>query len=139
MSKTKKIKDLISLYDTLLEHTSNLCKVTLTVEETINNLDQINELNEFHKKTREFAKVLLAEDLSNLSSNFMFKTLLSKDITPMSIKFINLITFYNETIIECCNNSDTKKIEETIKDLHDFNKVAKGSFKVISIELKKLV
>lgn len=137
MTKLEKIEKLVNLHETLITHTSELTEITRTLENTKNNIEKIIKLNEFHKQTRELAKVILEGNLNDLSSNFIFK-LLSKDLKPTSIKFVNLVTFYNEKLIEYYNSGDDKNLQMIIDELHDFDKTVQKSFKSLTEKLKLL-
>lgn len=132
--RTKNIENLVNLYGTLLNHTTELNILSKTLENTKNNIEQIVGLNECHKQTRQIAKTILEEDLDELLLNPMFN-LLNKDIKSTSIIFINLVTFYNEKIIEYYNSVDDKNLQIIISELNDFNENAQKTFKPLSDKL----
>lgn len=123
--KNTKIKKLLEVYDILLNHLNELTILTKTIDLSKENIDRIIELNNFHVSTRKKAKIF-EEDLTDLSNNFMYK-IMAKDISPTSIQFINLITEFNQNLIDYQN--DNVKLQETIDNISELNVIAQKQFK----------
>lgn len=132
-----KLKNLTILYDKLLNHLEGLSQVSLSVETAKSNLDIIKDMNDKHIETRNFARELLSEDFSKLAPNFLV-AFMFKEINPQSILFINLVTDYNERLIEYIENDD-ERLEGLIKDISEFNHTAKKQFKPLRDTFTKMV
>lgn len=132
-----KIKELSKFYDKLLNHLSELTSLTETLESTYNNYNRIKEMFEEHKNTREWGKVLLCNDFSNLSNNIVYK-ILCKEIVPQSIVFINLITAYNEDVIKEIEEKDDEALKKTITNIKNYNDLCQKQFKPLKDKLEKI-
>ena len=137
MNKINTIKDLAIFFETLLNHLKNLTEVTGSVEEAVSNLDRIKELNEFHKGTRENAKILLSQDLSKLSKNPIY-LMMGKSLNPTSIEFINFVTDINEKLIQYIEEKDFDNLEKYIKITKDFSTTAEKQFTPLKNQLLKM-
>ena len=135
--KENKLKDLVCLYEKLLAHLDELAGLTRSQEDVLKNAKQIKALNEAHVETRDFARNLLTHDFTQETKNPFIK-LFFKELNPQSILFINLVTDYNQRLvnyIDCINEED---ISLLIKDINDFNVVAKKQFKSLQKKLETL-
>lgn len=134
----KKIRDLVVLYDKLLNHLDTLSLYSKSIEDAKLNIVKIKELNQLHKKTRNFARELLQFDFSKLSPNFLM-TFMFKEINSQSILFINLVTDYNERLVEYVEKEDDNKLNLLIRDIINFNEKAKKQFNPIKNKLGRIV
>ena len=138
----KKIKDLTTVIDRVLNHLDNLSKYTTNIEECFLNKELIIDLDKTHLETRNMGKVILQEDLTKLSSNIFFK-LMAKNIKPTLIQFINLVTDYTEQLIGLISNEENKKVKEKefldlIKNINELNKVSQTQFKGLKEKLEMI-
>jgi len=132
-----KLKDLVTLYEKLLAHLDELAGLTTGHEDVFKNAEQIKALNEAHVETRNFARNLLTHDFTQETKNPFLK-LIFKDLNPQSILFINLVTDYNQRLVDYLDGVNKEDISLLIKDINDFNVVAKKQFKPLQKKLKSL-
>lgn len=132
-----KLKDLVTLYEKLLAHLDGLAGLSTSSEDVLKNAEEIKALNETHFETRDFARNLLTHDFTQETKNPFIK-LFFKELNPQSILFINLVTDYNQRLVDYIEGENKEDITLLIKDIKDFNVVAKKQFKPLQKKLKNL-
>lgn len=137
VDKVEKIKNLTVLYDKLLNHLESLTEYSKTIDDVKKNLDILKELNDEHVNTRNFARELLEYDFAKLAPNFLV-AFMFKEINTQSILFINLVTKYNDELIQYVEEDNDESLTALIKEVADFNECAKKQFKPLRDKLDKM-
>lgn len=136
--KDSKLRDLSILYDKLLNHLNELSKYTTSIDTVKKNIQVLKEMNDSHVETRNFARELLSYDFSKVSNN-IFTKMMFKEINPQTILFTNLVTDYNQRIVQYVEENNNEQLISLIKDINEFNEVAKKQFKPLKTMLNKMI
>ena len=135
--KMKKTEDLSKLYVNLNEHLKKMIKYTNSEEDVRTHIKELKELQVAHIENRNFARELLKFDFSKLSNNILYK-LVAKDVNTLSIKFINLVTLYNDDLVKGVEEDNSELINKTINEVNDFQKEVEDKMLPLVSKLKSL-